>query len=172
MDEIVSFDKIENRQELVDLIRDPRLGKGISVVYVFYLSKEFISYPKGKSNILYIGEAKQDKYPTGNRFGKHISETQIKGADTNTNLTLSQYFYENWDIGLKIFKVDNRKDKERDLIYAHISNFGSKPIAQGAVPHDDSGKNRLTHIYDYITKNSERLNDSFKVLRSINKIQA
>jgi len=162
----------DDRHCLLDLKKEPVLGKGIAIVYVYFLIKEFISYPKEKSNILYIGEALRHKEPTGVRLGQHITHKKEEGSDTGSNLVLSQYFYEDWHLGLAIFSTTPkaRKRDERNLIYAHISLYGAPPIAQGKLPYDGKkgkGRNRTKHIFDYIANNKKAIANASKILEDI-----
>ncbi len=145
MEEIINID-VNKRENLLDLEKDNNLGKGVSVVYIYYLKNTKITYPSRNSKILYIGEAHRDKKPTGVRFSQHISTKIHKGGDTGTNLILSQYFYHEHKIGLKIFKTKPktkvRKKTELNLIYAHIKKFGSPPIAQGKIPNSPKTKKK------------------------------
>lgn len=158
MHEIICVPKIEDRGQLASLKNHPALGIGINVVYVYFLLHKLISYPKGSSNVLYIGEAMREKEPTGVRFRQHITPSATEGADTGSNFVLSQYFHAGWDVGLSIFKTDEtRLEGERNLIYAHIADFGAPPIAQGKIPHDDCGKNCTTHIATFLTQNKSEI---------------
>lgn len=153
---------------LASLKNNPVVGIGINVVYVYHLLNKLIPYPKGKSNVLYIGEAMRESEATGVRFRQHITPSAIVGADMGNNFTLSQYFHAGWDIGLSIFKTDiHRVDRERDLIYAHISLYGAPPIAQGKIPHDHRGRNRTTDIAAFIANNKPAIDDASQVLTKI-----
>ena len=165
---IICIPKIENRGVLASLKNNPAVGTGINVVYVYHLLGERISYPKGRSNVLYIGEAMRKSEATGVRFRQHITPSAEEGADTGNNFTLSQYFHAGWNVGLSIFATDmNRADRERDLIYAHISLYGAPPIAQGKIPHDANGRNRTTHIASFIANNKQAINVASQVLTKI-----
>jgi hypothetical protein len=137
-------------------------------VYVYFLVEGLIPYPKAQSNILYIGEAMRESEATGVRFRQHITPTAEHGADTGSNFTLSQYFHAGWKVGLSIFQTDcYRTDRERDLIYGHISLFGAPPIAQGKIPNGVQGRNRTTHLADHISKNEKTISDAKTLLMEI-----
>lgn len=168
MRQIVSIPVIANRNELANLKNRTELGAGVNIVYVYFLSGKLLPYPKGESNILYVGEAMRDSEATGVRFRQHITPSAKVGADMGNNFTLSQYFHAGWDIGLSIFETDgDRLKHERDLIYAHIDCYGSPPIAQGKIPHNGQGKNRTTHIAVYIDDNVSAIMQARSVLTKI-----
>lgn len=168
MKKILCIPKIANREQLATLRSNPALGIGVHVVYIYFLRKKLISYPKAGSNVLYIGEAMRQFEPTGVRFRQHITPSGCKGADTGSNFVLSQYFHAGWEIGLCIFRADEgRVELERDLIYAHISLYGSPPIAQGKIPHDSDGRNRVTHISSFIKSRVLAISTASHVLENI-----
>ena len=168
MREIISIPIIENRNELANLKNRTELGTGVNVVYVYFLSEKLFPYPKGNSNILYIGEAMRDSEATGVRFRQHITPSATVGADMGNNFTLSQYFHAGWKIGLSIFETDHDRLKhERDLIYAHIDRYGAPPIAQGKIPHDDLSKNRTTQIAEYVAGNGVAITQARNLLTKI-----
>lgn len=168
MREIVCIPTITSRKELANLKNRTELGAGINVVYVYFLHGSLLPYPKGESNILYIGEAMRDSEATGVRFRQHITPSEKIGADTGNNFTLSQYFHAGWHVGLSIFETDtNRLKHERNLIYAHISRYGAPPIAQGKIPHNDQGRNRTTHISAFLAKNAPAIKSASDTLAEI-----
>jgi len=123
-----------NRQYLVDRVRDITLGRDVSVVYIYLLPDEFVTYPNKRGQTIYIGEAGRPSEPTGKRFGQHISTEENKGGDTGTIYSLSRYYWQGKRIQLKIFLMpnrDKRKKVERRLLNAHVKEFGSLPICQG-----------------------------------------
>lgn len=142
LDIFIQENSIVDRRYLQDLKRDPRLGVGVSVVYIYALADELIPYPDGAGCTIYIGEARRPKGPTGTRFSQHISTTSNAGADSGTIYSLSRYYWLGKRIRLQIFIVDEdeeRKIIERDLINAHVKEYGSLPICQGT-----TGKNYNT----------------------------
>lgn len=168
MQQIICIPKITTRDELASLKNNPAVGISAHVVYVYFLLNRLIPYPKGCSNILYIGEAMREVEATGVRFRQHITPSATVGADTGNNFVLSQYFHAGWSVGLSIFETDmHRVERERDLIYAHISLYGSPPIAQGKIPNDSDGRNRTTHITSFIAKNKEAINQARAVLTTL-----
>lgn len=154
MEEIIRLQPIESRKELLNLKNNRLLDTGVSIVYVYYFMDNSIKYPIKNGKIIYIGEAKREKEPTGKRFGQHISKNKKKGSDTGSNITLSGYFHNDYSLCLKIFKVkdDERKKTERYLIYSHIELFGCPPIAQSSIPKTDNNKNTITEIYNCINE--------------------
>ncbi|WP_306544307.1 hypothetical protein [Malikia spinosa] len=168
MENIICLSKISNREQLSALKLHKSLGVGVNVVYVYFLVNKIFPYPKGNSNILYIGEAMRESEPTGVRFRQHITPSNFEGSDMGNNFILSQYFHANWVIGLSIFGTnEERKDRERDLIYAHISLYGAPPIAQGKIPHDCNGRNRTYHISQFIKNNDGAISGASNILMDI-----
>lgn len=168
MEPLICIPRIANREQLAALKSNPALGIGVHVVYVYFLLNKLLPYPKGNSNVLYIGEAMRESESTGVRFRQHITPSACEGADTGNNFVLSQYFHAGWEIGLSIFRTnEERADQERDLIYAHISLYGSPPIAQGKIPHDSNGRNRTTHIASFIDNNALAIANASQVLTNI-----
>ncbi|RON09273.1 hypothetical protein BK659_10070 [Pseudomonas brassicacearum] len=168
MRQIICIPRISNREELAALKNNPGLQSGVNVVYAYFLSKKLIPYPKGESNILYIGEAMRESDATGVRFRQHLTPTATVGADSGNNFTLSQYFHAGWQLGLTVFETDTQKlQRERDLIYAHISLYGAPPIAQGKVPHDSRKRNRTTHITSFIANNQLEIERAGVVLADL-----
>ncbi len=139
----------------------------VSVVYMYYLKSGTIQYPSMVGCTLYIGEAQRISEPTGVRFRQHISPSAFSGADMGNNLALSQYFHQGHSIGLKIYSTGNRKDDERNLIYAHIKQYGSAPICQANIPCcPPRNRNRITDVYNYITENEVMINQCIDLLES------
>jgi len=130
-----------DRQALVNLKRDKKLGNNVGVIYIYSLIDEQVSYPKESGSIVYIGEAGRKK-KTGTRFGQHISTEENVGGDTGTNYTLSYYYWCGKALKLRIFLLNTtnnskaRKAIEGQLFQIHLEKYGAHPIAQGA-----SGKN-------------------------------
>ena len=126
-----------DRQALVDLKRNEKLGDNVDVIYIYSLIDEQVSYPKESGSIVYIGEAGRKK-KTGTRFGQHISTEENVGGDTGTNYTLSYYYWCGKALKLRIFLLDTkynskaRKEIEGLLFQIHLKKYGAHPIAQGA----------------------------------------
>lgn len=167
MQQIIYIPRIANRGELASLQNNHAVGTGVHVVYVYFLLNRLIPYPKGDSNILYIGKTMREAEATGVRFGQHITPSATVGADTGNNLVLSQYFHAGWSVGLAIFETENIDERERDLIYAHISLYGSPPIAQGKIPHAPNGRNRTTHITSFIAENKTAIDQAATILTTL-----
>jgi hypothetical protein len=168
MEQLICLPRIASREQLAALRSNPALGVRANVVYVYFLFDKLFPYPKGNSNVLYIGEAMRETEPTGVRFRQHITPSACNGADTGSNFVLSQYFHAGWEIGLSVFSTnEERTDRERDLIYAHISLYGAPPIAQGKIPHDSNGRNRTTHIAAFIDNNAQAISAGSQVLMNI-----
>jgi len=135
--EIKSNESVSDRQKLLDLKSDLRLGGGVSAVYVYSLVNESINYPDRLGEIVYIGEARREKR-TADRFGQHISTDHNRGGDTGTNFTLSRYYWLGKKLKLRVYILDNtkiahsRQSVETALLRWHIKEFGALPIAQGA----------------------------------------
>lgn len=161
---------ITTRQALSDLRSVQRLSANIPVVYIYYLTNTRIPYPIEASNILYVGEALRTKMSTGVRFTQHITPTSTTGSDTGSNLTLSQYFHQGISIGLRIYRSEDRKRDERELIYSHINLFGAPPICQNNIPLFN-GRNRTSDIFNYLSNpsNSNRLRVCNRILNQINR---
>lgn len=123
-----------DRQYLLDRVRDPKLGKNVSIVYIYALADEFVNYPEKLGHTIYIGEAGRPTEPTGKRFSQHVSTSPTKGADTGTIYSLSRYYWQGKRIRLQVFLIntaDQRKKIERELLNSHVKEFGSLPICQG-----------------------------------------
>jgi hypothetical protein len=57
-----------------------------------------------------------------------------KGADNGTIYALSRYYWQNKKIRLRIYCIDESKDRkaiERELLSVHVKLFGALPICQG-----------------------------------------
>lgn len=126
-----------DRQQLLNLKSDSKLGDGVDVVYIYSLIDESINYPNKLGNVIYIGEAGREK-KTGTRFSQHICTEEFKGGDTGTNYTLSRYYWIGKKINLKIYILGSknnskaRKSVESQLFQHHLKVFGAHPIGQGA----------------------------------------
>ena len=126
-----------DRQALLDLKKNIKLGDKVDVIYIYSIVDELIDYPKESGSIVYIGEAGREK-KTGTRFSQHISAEQYAGGDTGTNYTLSHYYWSGKKLNLKIYLLESennsnsRKSLEGQLLQAHMKKYGSHPIAQGA----------------------------------------
>lgn len=133
----IQKDTASNRQSLVDLKNNEKLGDGVDLIYIYSLDEEKVEYPKGEGSIIYIGEAGR-KEKTGARFSQHISTKETVGRDTGTNYTLSSYYWSGRKLKLRIFLLDTknnsefRKAIEYQLFQAHLKKYGAHPIAQGA----------------------------------------
>lgn len=133
VDALICKDTDIDRDFLVGLRSNNRLGKNIGIVYVYSLvGDELINYPMKRGNIVYIGQAKRKTEPTGIRFGQHISIEACRGGDTGINYTLTRYYWKGLALRLRIFQRENCKETENDLLMWHMINFGAYPIAQGA----------------------------------------
>ena len=123
-----------DRRYLLSLVLDENLGVNTNVVYIYSLADEVANYPNKSGHVIYIGEAGRSSGPTGARFAQHISTSTTKGGDTGTIYSLSRYYWLGKRIRLKIFLIDglgSRKKTERELLNAHVKEFGSLPICQG-----------------------------------------
>lgn len=123
-----------DRQYLLDRVRDTELSTNASVVYIYTLEDEEISYPEKPGHVIYIGEAGRPSEPTGKRFAQHVSTSPSKGSDSGTIYSLSRYYWQGKRLRLQVFLVENRKERkktERALINSHVKEFGSLPICQG-----------------------------------------
>lgn len=153
-----------DRQYLLDRKRDLELGIDTHVAYVYYLEDESIPYPNKSGNVVYIGEAGRASENTGKRFGQHISSGPNKGGDSGTIYSLSRYYWQGKRIRLKIFIMDSReirKSTERELLRAHVKEYGALPICQGT-----TGDNYKTTELELLTLDEKTL-DIFEP--SINK---
>jgi len=93
---------------------------------------------------------------------------QSAGQAWGNNFAVSQYFHAGMGIGLSVFRTgEDRIARERDLIYAHIALYGAPPIGQGKIPNAPSGKNRTTHIFNYIEANPQALTEASEILSGI-----
>ena len=125
-----------NRKVLLELSRDKKLSKNVEIVYVYSIKNKIINYPLQNGQILYIGEACRETEPTGKRFSQHISTKKDKGADNGSNYTLSMYYWNNNEIILRIYFIEekeSRKDIETQLLKLHMKKHSSLPIAQGSI---------------------------------------
>lgn len=123
-----------DRQFLLDRARDLELGMNVEVVYIYALADETITYPEKLGHVIYIGEAGRSKEPTGKRFGQHISTAENTGGDLGTIYALSRYYWLGKRIRLQILLVESNEDRkklERNLLMAHVKEYGALPICQG-----------------------------------------
>jgi hypothetical protein len=130
----IQKDSNVNRNYLLSLRKDNRLQADSRIVYIYSLDGEYFSYPREKSEIIYIGEACRSSEATGERFGQHISTDSEHGGDFGSNYTLSYYYYSNKKLRLDIFclrKDVNQKDVEKKLLQWFVKTHCSQPIAQG-----------------------------------------
>lgn len=130
----IQKDSDVNRNYLLSLRKDERLQTDSRIVYIYSFDDESFSYPRGESEIIYIGEACRNSEATGERFGQHISTDPEHGGDFGANYTLSYYYYSNKKLHLDIFclrKDANQKDVEKKLLQWFVKTYCSQPIAQG-----------------------------------------
>ena len=123
-----------DRQFLLDLRSDDRLGAGVNVVYIYYLENEAITYPNETGKIIYVGEAGRPSEATGIRFCQHTSTAINSGGDSGTIYCLSNYYWMGKSIKLKVFIVNSKEERkriEREFLLAHVKKFGALPICQG-----------------------------------------
>lgn len=93
-----------------------------------------IEYPEKIGNVIYIGEALRHTEPTGKRFAQHISTGSDVGGDSGTIYSLSRFYWSGECFRLRIYLTDeneDRKELERQLLRAHVKEFGALPICQG-----------------------------------------
>lgn len=135
----IQRDSKTHRAHLLELSRHRHLGKDVSVVYIYSLVDDAITYPDAEGKVVYIGQAKRagGKETTGKRFSQHISKGDATGADTGTNFVLSRYYWLGKKLNIKVYVIDGRYDDsairiERRLINQHMRQFGAPPIGQGA----------------------------------------
>ncbi|WP_428912353.1 hypothetical protein [Niallia sp. Krafla_26] len=123
-----------NRQILLNLQREPNLGIGKEIVYIYSLMEDEINYPKQKGKIIYIGEALRNKEATGKRF-QHIFPDDSTSNNYVGNYTITQYYNLGYKLNLKIYELDTgekREDMEHILSTLHLQKYGSRPIANGS----------------------------------------
>jgi hypothetical protein len=104
MEQIVCIPRVDSRGVLAALKNEPTLCAGTHVVYVYFLADDLISYPKGQSNIIYVGEAMRDLEPTGVRFRQHVTPTAISGADMGEQFrgfAIVPCGHGDWSVGLQ-----------------------------------------------------------------------
>jgi hypothetical protein len=136
----VQKDATAHRAHLLRLTRHRRLGKDVSIVYIYSLVNSAVNYPDANGRVVYIGQAlrQSGKETTGKRFSQHISKAAGGGADTGTNYVLSRYYWLGQALNVKIYIADNMRfgksasRLESDLINQHMKQFGAPPIGQGA----------------------------------------
>jgi len=141
-----------NRKTLLELSKDEKLSEKVEIIYIYSIKNKTINYPLRDGQILYIGEACREKEATGKRFSQHISAEKNKGADNGSNYTLSMYYWNNNEIVLNIYIMEdkeNRKDLESILLKLHMKKHGSLPIAQGSTGENYTIKsiNNITEKY-------------------------
>jgi hypothetical protein len=128
-----------HRTHLLELARHRRLGKSVSVLYVYSLVDDHLSYPDQNGLVVYIGQALRatGKETTGRRFSQHISKGPTTGSDTGTNFVLSRYYWLGKALNIKVYVIDERyshtaRELEMHLINQHMRQFGAPPLGQGA----------------------------------------
>lgn len=165
--------KITNRTELLELSRNSELKENIPLVYIYYLENDSVNYPKGKSKIVYIGEALRSNEPSGKRFSQHIGTSLNTGGDSGSNLVLTQYFFTNQILNLLIFKVDSGLNKliEKVLIYSHIDSYGAPPIAQGSIPKSGSNSKSISAIFSEIESFKNTHVITVELIQKINQLK-
>lgn len=138
---------------------DCYISENVSVVYIYSLVDSYIKYPNKKGKILYIGEACKHRNPTGLRFSQHIASKRNGAKGKSINYTLHKYYWNGFRMALDIIYMGNvtreeRKQKEKDLIYSHIKKYGALPIAQGTsgILVDDIDKFDETKADEYFNK--------------------
>ena len=117
--------------EIKKVIPDKPIGDNYSLVYIYYLVDKKFNYPKGESDVLYIGstigEKHNNKKSAAFRFA-HLKE----GTDCKQNITL-QYFYKKGDaIGLDIYELNDCRETEKQWRYQFLKKYYALPIADGA----------------------------------------
>ena len=164
--------KITDRTELLELSRNPELKENTPLVYIYYLENDSVNYPKGKSKIVYIGEALRTNEPSCKRFSQHLGTSLNTGGDSGSNLVLTQYFYTNQILNLLIFKVDPFMNKliEKVLIYSHIDSYGAPPIAQGSTPKSGSNSKSISAIFSEIEDFKNTYGNAFELIQKINQL--
>jgi hypothetical protein len=144
-----------DRQYLVNRTRDTKLGVDVSVVYIYSLADESVNYPEKPGHVIYIGEAGRSSESTGTRFSQHISTGPSKGGTLGTIYSLSRYYWLGKRLRLQVFLVENsqlRKTLEREIINAHVKEFGSLPMCQGT-----TGQNYRTTCLSSLVVSQELL---------------
>ncbi|WP_394899023.1 hypothetical protein [Clostridium paraputrificum] len=148
--EVIQNKSAYDRKNMKKEIKE-RCSSG-NYVYIYSLEEIYINYPKKDGNIIYIGKAEQsDK---NNRFEHHIGTKLNEGKDNSSNHTISQYYWLDYKIRLRVYKVaDNKnvKEIETELINAHLKKYGAKPIAYGASAQSMT-------IFELNNKNYEEVN--------------
>jgi hypothetical protein len=163
LDVRIQNESTDNRDILLKLAKNSKLGKNTNVVYIYSLVGDSVNYPIKSGNVIYIGEAGRASEPTGKRFGQHISTKEDTGGDLGAIYALSRYYWLGKTIRLQVFLVeskDDRKTLERDLLNAHVKMYGSLPMCQGT-----TGGNYKTSVLSNMTINGEHL-DLFAKLDS------
>ena len=104
-----------------------------NVVYVYSLINEKYQYPKGKSNILYIGHTRGQIHNGKDSLGFRFRHCCL-GDDNKQNVTLMEYVHTLCKaLLLEIYIIkDDCAIVESNKRYEFLMKFGSLPIADGA----------------------------------------
>jgi hypothetical protein len=134
--------KVENLRNRIK--NSGMLLQNVFCVYVYEFANDQFSYPKGDSSILYIGQTATMAKEIQSRF-VHINsdKTETDGNDGQSNITLSNFYHNNKEIKLTIFRVKNKKtmDKlEKSLHQSFVALYSSLPIATGTTSGDYTPK--------------------------------
>lgn len=147
----IQKDTATHRAHLLELSRHRRLGKNVSIVYVYSLAEAGVTYPDADGRVIYIGQAMRatGKATTGRRFSQHISKGPTEGGDTGANFVLSRYYWLGKALNIKVYIIDDRyalssRQLEAQLIDQHMRQFGAPPIGQGAACSESTHENRCS----------------------------
>ncbi len=78
----IQKDTVTHRAHLLKLSRHRRLGKNVSIVYVYSLAEAGVTYPDADGRVIYIGQAMRatGRATTGRRFSPEPSPHFSRGA--------------------------------------------------------------------------------------------
>jgi hypothetical protein len=161
------------RNELFKLKKDSSLSSHNCFLYVYYLNDVYLSYPEGKSKIVYIGITNRQPKSKTKRFEQHISSSKHNGSDTGSNLVLSNYYHSEIALSLNIYSinVDYINEAEGNLIKMHILLYGAPPLAQGQIPKLSKQSKAISTLYQelvFIAENHPKLKDCLLAINSGN----
>lgn len=148
-DSDINAENLESR--IREKIPDKKESENFSIVYIYYLIDKHVKYPKGESDVLYIGKTNGQKY-NGKKSAAFRFVHLKDGQDYKQNITLGEYYQQGKVIGLDIYEVGNCQETEKNWRYEFLQEYGSLPIADGASYSKEKGK--------FINKSTDEALDS------------
>lgn len=126
---------LDAMEAYIDSVFKPsKNGSPFNIVYCYSLKNESISYPGGKSNVVYIGQTAGEFTNNKKSLSFRFKHCRV-GSDNKSNIALRCYYEKSVELLLEIYDIGteiSREDEETKLRRLFLTKYSAYPIADGA----------------------------------------